>query len=80
MLKQRLGCGNIRYDRRLNIYTYKIDRFDDIQTRLIPFIVQYYQYFNIQRRKFAVFYSASEVIDAGGHLTSKGLFCMMALK
>lgn len=84
-LKKYFGCGNVYFqqDKRpnhQNCYRYEVAGRDDLRKTIIPFFLNHPLLFPSKQKDFTIFCKLMDMINAGDHLTEKGLRTMSNLK
>ena len=84
-LKDFFGCGSVYFQKdtrpnHQNCYRFEVFRWEDLQTKIIPFFKKHSPRFVSKKHDFEVFCEMMELLSKKKHLTEAGLRKLFKLK
>jgi hypothetical protein len=84
-LKDFFGCGSVYFQKdtrpnHQNCYRFEVFRWEDLQTKIIPFFKKHSPKFVSKKHDFEVFCEMMELLSKKKHLTEAGLRKLFKLK
>ena len=84
-LQRFFGCGSVYFQKdtrsnHQNCYRYEVFRWENLQTKIIPFFKQNKLKFASKQHDFEIFCVMMEILSKREHLTDKGLRQLFKLK